>query len=199
MDPTNGKGPGDPELSALVASARAGDAAAIETLLQEFAPLLQSYLRRQAGERLLRYTGLDDLQQETLSSLVGELHRLRADATAEDFRKLLLLHAGWVVGKAGRRAARFDGESVQGGEPDAPAPAPSVGSVTRRDEEAWLTERVKGLGPEDTLVLRAFLGGASFEAIGADLGISEHAARKRYARASARLADKTRPPRPQKQ
>jgi RNA polymerase sigma factor (sigma-70 family) len=61
----------------------------------------------------------------------------------------------------------------------------------RNEQQAWLALAVELLDPDDreTIRLRDWEG-LSFPALGAELGISEEAARKRYQRALPRLAAK---------
>jgi len=177
------------DLDALVPKARAGDREAVEALLLALRPELQAYLRRRSGTRLHRMAELADLEQEVCASLVGELHRLRAEARLEDFRALLKLHAGWVLGKVGRRASSFAGESVVEDGAGPSAPEESVGPVTRGDLQDHLRARIDRLGETDSRILVGYLEGRSFEELGSELGLSGEAVRKRFSRASARLAE----------
>ncbi len=180
-------------LAELIPLARGGDSVAVSTLLDHYAPLLRTYLERRSGGGIRRFADLEDVAQEARTSLVQGLGHLREGADLDDFKRLLLLHASWALGKVGRRASAFAGESSAGAKvtPDRAATGPTTGTVTRRDRNAWLVSRIESLGEGSAAVLSGFLAGKSFAEIADALEITEEAARKRFLRASAKLGDTT--------
>lgn len=175
----------------LIASARDGDSAARDELHRRFEHPLSSFLRTQVGKRLGRTVSISDLSQESFLHSFDAIARLPQNARRGDFEAMLFRNARWVIGTHARRNGRFGGESEGDGGglgqvPDERSER-SSGSVTTADEARWFSAQLDRLKPEQAVVLRLRMSGCTFEEISSELGISEHAARKRYLRAAIEL------------
>ena len=160
-------------------------------LLERCSPLLDAFLRRRVGGRLNRFVSLADLRQDILLRGVRALSALDSEATVADFEALLLQHAGWAIKNAARKHNASVGESVAHGAegvPDrAPVPKSAEGTVTRADERRWVLDLLSELSDAHRSVVERRLARKTFAEIGAELGIGEDAARKRFLAASDRL------------
>lgn len=175
----------------LLERARAGDRTAWSELAVATSDELRKFVERGMGERLKRRVAPDDLCQEALLQALGAIPALRADATIDDFRRLLLRNANWVVMDRGRRDKKLVGESVSPVEPGAVAqgtsPETRAGPVTRADDLRWMHSLVARLDSRFGQVIAARLAGKDFPEIALELGASEANVRKRYQRAVAAL------------
>lgn len=178
----------------ILAQARGGSAQAQERLVRLFTPAVAAYVRRRTGARLARFVSEEDLVQEVLVRAIRALEHLREGADLGDFRRLLFLHARWVLQRRGREAGDFAGETLHGRAPLVDGPLEgavrepeSTGPVTRLDRARWLHTLVRRLDPLYADALRPYLEGASFAEIAARLGIEEEAARKRVVRGTVML------------
>lgn len=175
-----------------------GDRQVLDRLLQRHLGWLGHYVRRRMGPELRHGEESQDVVQESLIDLLAcgpgpwlsdarQLRKLLARIVENNIRdRQRWLHRGCRdVGREGGRS------------PDAvPAEAVPVESPTRPSQAAsenerlrWVRFAVELLKPTDREVvsLRAWRG-LTFAEIGERLGISENAARMRYARAVERLA-----------
>ncbi|MEM7309363.1 MAG: sigma-70 family RNA polymerase sigma factor [Planctomycetota bacterium] len=170
----------------LVRRAQAGEPEALNELLERASPAVRRALQRLVGARLARQVSLSDLEQEVLLQGVQAVRRLPAGAGPEDLLALLLQHARWSVGRAAERRVGPERESL-GAVEAAPRPASSLGAITRADELSWFRRRIVALETPLRDVVLGRLEGRTFREIGAELGIGEEAARKRYLRAALSL------------
>jgi RNA polymerase sigma factor (sigma-70 family) len=142
------------------------------------------------GRNLARVVSAADLCQESFLRSFEALARLPEAATLADYEDILYRNARWVIGSAVRKHRRFRGESAADLEPERrpdPAGARSSGSVTREDEERWFSAQVDRLRPDQAAVVALRMQGCEFADIATRLGITEHAARKRYLRGAIEL------------
>jgi len=172
----------------LVEAARRGDRAATCEVLRRVEPLVDALVRRWAGAALLRFASPEDLRQEVLAGVPRAFEHLRAGAEMEDVRALLVQHVRWVLSRHGRRAQRFQGESVVADPREEPGrDGASTGIVTAVDEAAWLKSLVRELDPAYRTVVELRMQGLAFAEIGAALELEEDTARWRYLKAAERL------------
>lgn len=175
----------------LLERARAGDRGAWNELAAATASDLRAYLDRSMGERLRRTIALEDLCQDALMQALDAIPALRPDATLEDFRRLLLKNARWIVLDRGRRGGRFAGESVSPVEPGRveadPPPESRGGAVTHADELRFLRAMIERLDPRYGRILARRMAGAGFAEIALELGETEANVRKRFQRAVTSL------------
>lgn len=188
----------------LVVDAKGGDERARGILVERFQPLVRRYLEKRMGDRLLRFSTVEDLLQDVLLRGMKGIHLMREGATPDEFRGLLLRHAQWVLLDRGRTSGGFMGESTAlraCGPENSAAPAPgderfadrpkTDGAVTVDDQNNWLRDLVSQLDEKYASVVRLYLAGRTYVEIGVELGISTETARKRFLRAAMKLNDRT--------
>jgi RNA polymerase sigma-70 factor (ECF subfamily) len=178
----------------LVVRSQAGDRAAFEELVRRTARLVYSrqYLETRDGHRA------EDLAQETF------LVAWRSIAQVQDpkgFRTWLLTIARSVAADAHRR----DGRKKRGGaaavarrseeHPDPADPSPGPPESAERDESRRrVTAALKALPEEYSLPLTLrYIGGADYESIGRQLGLSNGSLRGLLSRGLARLRENLKP------
>ena len=181
----------------LVVRSRGGDRAAFEELVRRTARLVYSrqYLETRDTHRA------EDLVQETF------LVAWRSVGQVQDpkgFRTWLLTVARSVAADARRREGRKKrggfavGRFSRGDEPDSrdpPDPSPTPPESAERDEgRRRVTEALKALPEEYSLPLTLrYIGGADYETIGRQLGLSNGSLRGLLSRGLARLRERLTP------
>lgn len=168
--------------SDLVAGLRRGDAAAFDTVYEQFGDKIYNFLYRLAGRRDLA----DDLFQETFLKLARHAASLREDTELGAWLYTVARNAF----RSHRRAAVLDGARVRelGDEPAPPGIAPDRAAEARR-EVAALERALAALKPDfrEVIVLICIEGMDAKEAA-AVLGLTHEALRQRLSRARALLA-----------
>jgi RNA polymerase sigma-70 factor (ECF subfamily) len=175
-----------------------GDDNGLDTLLEQHLPWLQNQVRRSMGSQLRGKGETSDYVQDAVVEFLryGPRFTLSSDAV---FRALLLKivkntlrhRRVWFTARR-RDIARehpLPSDTVLSlDRPEGPAGTPSQ-SAARHEHEAWIRLGLELLDPEprEVLVLRKW-DNLSFSEIGARLGISTEAARKRHNRALDRLS-----------
>lgn len=180
---------------ALLERARAGEEQAATALVRAFDAELRGYLARRMGSKLRRFGSPDDLAQEVHVRALRALGKVDALPSLDDYRGILLQHAGWVLADHGKKLGRMEGASVVAGVGDDGNRAAielarsvsSTGTVTRVDEGRWVGVLVERLEPLYREVVQLKLAGRSFAEIADELAITEDTARKRFVRALAKL------------
>jgi RNA polymerase sigma-70 factor (ECF subfamily) len=175
----------------LVVRSRGGDRAAFEELVRRTARLVYSrqYLETRDAHRA------EDLVQETF--LVA-WRSVRQVQDPKGFRTWLLSVARSVAADARRRegrkkrGGRVAAAPQSGGEPDPPDPAPTPPESAERDEgRRRVTEALRALPEEYSLPLTLrYIGGADYETIGRQLGLSNGSLRGLLSRGLARLRER---------
>jgi RNA polymerase sigma-70 factor (ECF subfamily) len=154
---------GDTDL-ALVRTARGGDRGAFEELVRRTSRLVYARLYLETGDA----HQAEDLLQETYLAAFRSLHRLADVAT---FRPWLLT----IALNACRDAARRDSRQKRTAPPPAePPPAPPPEDEVQREEVRSRVLAVLRSLPEEyrlPLTLR-YIGGADYETIGTQLGLT---------------------------
>jgi RNA polymerase sigma-70 factor (ECF subfamily) len=173
----------------------AGDASALDTLLARDLPWVRGEVSRRMAAELRGRADVDDVVQQALVDVLQYGPRFETD-DAEHYRALLLCIVENTIRKMlrdGRRQKRWSGR-------EEPLPTGSVVALSagvtrpsvaadRNERRAWLQLALELLDADErTIVLERQWEGASFAAIGERLGIAADAARKRFDRAVARLA-----------
>jgi len=184
----------------LLRQAAAGDAHALEQLIQFHEPNLLAFVRSRAGEALRARESVRDLLQEVLLEVARGVPHVEYRSEAE-FR-------GWLYALAERRvldrARHYRREKREGAglrsidDPEAYdelliegfSSVLSPSHVLQRKEEVHQLEHAfSQLPPQDREVLSlAFFCGMTSSEIGSKLGISPDSARQRKNRAKTRLA-----------
>jgi RNA polymerase sigma-70 factor, ECF subfamily len=177
-----------------------GDTEALHRLVAEHLPWIAAHVRRRLTPLLRRDGDTQDHVQDAMIDVLGCGPHFASDDPAV-FRALLArIVENNLVDRAryllrGRRDLRrehalptdsvllLDGASRSVTEPPVQA--------ARNEQQAWLALAVELLDSDDRQAIRLRdWSGLSFPELGAELGISEEAARKRYQRALPRLAEK---------
>ncbi|MCA8963879.1 MAG: sigma-70 family RNA polymerase sigma factor [Planctomycetes bacterium] len=184
-----------PATVTLLRRLHAGDDGALAALLARDLPWVRAEVGRRMGDELRGRADVDDVVQQALVNVLQHGPRFEAE-DAEHYRALLLCIVENTIRKMirdGRRQKRWAGR-------EEPLPSGSVVALTagvtqpaaaadRNERRAWLQLALELLDSADReVVLARQWEGRAFAAIGAELGISEEAARKRFERAIARLA-----------
>ena len=177
-----------------------GDEDALDALLRLHLPWLRARIRARCGAEVLRKNESEDMVQEAMVRFLEYTPRFVVRTIAE-FRALLLRIAENVIRDAHDyfHAARRDMARER------PLPRSTVlylaplamgvdtpsAVVSRDEQDAMVRMGLELLDPpdRDVIVLRDWHE-HEFASIGKCLGISDEAARKRYTRACARVADK---------
>ncbi len=184
-----------PATVTLLRRLHAGDETALAALLARDLPWVRAEVGRRMGDELRGRADVDDVVQQALVNVLQYGPRFEV-GDAEHYRALLLCIVENTIRKMirdGRRQKRWAGR-------EEPLPSGSVVALTagatqpaaaadRNERRAWLQLALELLDSADReIVLDRQWEGRSFAAIGADLGVSEEAARKRFERAINRLA-----------
>jgi RNA polymerase sigma-70 factor, ECF subfamily len=172
-----------------------GDEAALQELLVRELPWVKDQVSRRMGGELRRRADADDVVQQALLDVFRHGPRFEV-GDIEHYRALMMRIVENTIRKMirdGRRAKRWAGR-------EEPLPSGSVVVLTagvtrpasaadRNERRAWLHLSLELLDPADReIVLGRQWHGHSFPELGEQLGISEEAARKRFERAVAKLA-----------
>jgi RNA polymerase sigma-70 factor (ECF subfamily) len=181
-----------------LAEARAGDRAALGRLLEMFRSYLLAEAEQQAVAGCQARLSSSDLVQMTYVEAVQQIDRFNGRAPAElaTWLRTILVHNACDQlrrSQAQLRDCRREepgGQEPSGGhEPASPSSLPPVKAI-RHEEHAQLDQAIRSLAPDDQFVLLArYRDHWTFAQIGQHLGITENAARKRWARAMARLRE----------
>lgn len=189
--PETADDPADADDAELVVRSQAGDRLAFEELVRRTARLLFSRLYLETGDS----HRAEDLVQETYLVAWRSVAQVTEPA---GFRTWLLSVAHTVRIDAGRREGRKKraGPRLAGDAVDAlaavPDPAPSPAEAAGRDEQRRKVLALLRELPDDyraVLTLR-YLGGADYETIGRQLGLSNGSLRGLLNRGMARLREK---------
>jgi len=172
-----------------------GDEAALGALVARDLPWLRAIVQRRMGAELAGRADADDIVQQALVNLLQYGPRFEvADASA--YRGLIACIVENTIRKLirdGRRQRRWAGK-------EEPLPSGSVVALSagatrpsaaadRNERRAWIQLGLELLDARDReLVLWRQWDGRSFADIGAELGVTEDAARMRFERALQRLA-----------
>lgn len=172
-----------------------GDEKALQELMERDLPWVQEQVARRMGQELRGRADVDDVVQHALLSVFQYGPRFEID-DAEHYRAVLIRIVENTIRKMirdGRRQKRAVGR-------EEPLPSGSVVVLTagvtrpvsaadRNERRAWLQLAMELLDPADReIVLGRQWEGRSFQQLGEELGVSDDAARKRFERAVARLA-----------
>jgi RNA polymerase sigma-70 factor (ECF subfamily) len=189
------------ETTVHVRRARDGDDEALAWVVRRFSPVLLAQARYRIGPQLAAVADPEDLVNDVWVVALGRLREIpsrggRFTPVLMRFLSTTLLHRlqallrKHIRGKPARVVAEADGT---GRDPDplAGIAALTRGVVTRvveHEHEAAVSEALEALGDADReiIVLRGIEQNAS-QAVAAQLGIEETAARVRYHRALKRL------------
>ena len=161
-------------------------------LVARFGPRLRAHVERRMGARVRRWVEPEDIVQRVLAEVLPGLPRPLDQVEDDEVLRRLQRVANHRITDAARKHAPEAGESAQPTPVDALGqPTPSVGPVTRADQDRWLQELVARL-PDGyrEVVQRCALEGQTFVEAAADLGLEPDAVRKRYHRARELLAAK---------
>jgi len=177
-----------------------GDRQALRELLNRHLGWVRSRVQQRLGDALRQNAETDDFLHEAVIEILEYTPRFLA-TDGDTFRRLVTR----IVENMLREQHEFYGRMRRDRARQAPLPDDSVlcldprrrtatspsQHAVRNEEEAWLRLAMELLPPEerDVIVLREWQG-RSFGEIGEQLGIAENAARMRFARALARLADR---------
>jgi len=184
------------ETADLSRRAAAGDARAVELLLERFLPPLRAFVRAHMGPQLRARESSSDLVQSVCRELLT--HQERFQHPGEDaFKHWLFTTARRKISNRARDLARQkrDFAREQPGDPLAALvdvyssfSSPS-GQVLRRDEVERLELAIDRLSEEQREVLTlAYMAGLSRAEIGRRMDKSEEAVRAMLHRATARLS-----------
>ena len=205
--PHSGAGEGEPPATTggddtpeLLRRWHQGDQQALQALLRRDLPWIRRRVRQRLGDALRQHGDTDDFLHETVLEILAWSPRFLVP-DGDTFRRLL----SQIVENVLRERHEFYGRMRRDRARQAPLPDDSVlcldprlrtatspsQHAVRNEEEAWLRLALDLLSPEDrdVIVLREW-GGQDFRAIGEQLGIGANAARMRFTRALARLADR---------
>lgn len=184
----------EPTDDALVVRSQTGDRAAFEQLVRRTARLVYSrqYLESRDPHRA------EDLAQDTFLLAWRSIDQV---ADPGGFRTWLLTVARTVAADAHRRDTRkkrgggLPGASRAGGSDGAestPDPSPGPTEAAERDEDrARIAAALKALPDEYSLPLTLrYIGGADYETIGRQLGLSNGSLRGLLSRGLAKLREK---------
>ncbi|MBL8750341.1 MAG: sigma-70 family RNA polymerase sigma factor [Planctomycetes bacterium] len=190
----------DASISRRVARVARGDEAALRQLAADHLPWIEAHVRKRMSAVARRDGDTQDFVQETLLDVLRSGPHFAIDDAAA-FRALLAR----IVENNLIDRVRYLHREQRDLRRQRPLPTDSVlqldaplRSVTqppsaadRNERQEWLRLAVELLDAEDREIIRLRdWDGTSFAALGERLGVSEEAARKRYARALPRLAEK---------
>jgi len=172
-----------------------GDQAALQDLMARDLPWVREQVSRRMGQELRGRADVDDVVQHALLAVFQYGPRFEIE-DPEHYRAVLMRIVENTIRKMirdGRREKRWAGR-------EEPLPSGSVAVLTdgvtrpasaadRNERRAFLQLGLELLDPTDRdIVLGRQWEGHSFKQLGDDRNISEEAARKRFDRAVARLA-----------
>jgi RNA polymerase sigma-70 factor, ECF subfamily len=169
----------------LTALAARGEAAAIESLLEQIRPMVVRYCRARLGQITGHYHVADDVTQEVCIAILSALPRYRD--MGRPFASFVFGIASHKVADAMRNAARLaiPTEDLPDGPDNGPGPEETVVAFIEAERVRALLARLPE-NQRDLLVLRV-LTGMSAEETGHALGMSPGAVRVAQHRALARL------------
>jgi RNA polymerase sigma-70 factor, ECF subfamily len=169
----------------LTALAARGEAAAIESLLEQIRPMVVRYCRARLGQITGHYHVADDVAQEVCIAILSALPRYRD--MGRPFASFVFGIASHKVADAMRNAARLaiPTEDLPDGPDNGPGPEETVVAFIEAERVRALLARLPE-NQRDLLVLRV-LTGMSAEETGHALGMSPGAVRVAQHRALARL------------
>ena len=189
---------GDDPTRELLERWRAGDQGAIDLLLERELPWVRELVARHLGPKLRQRMGESDCVQDAMLDflkygvrfVVADRHQLRGLLARIIDNNLRDQGAWW---RARRRAADREQPLPSQSSLDlAPAGAtrPSAAAAASEARD-WVRLAIELIDPEDRkVIVRRDWDGIEFPELGAELGLSANAARMRWVRAVARLADK---------
>lgn len=172
-----------------------GDQAALQDLMARDLPWVREQVNRRMGKELRGRADVDDVVQHALLAVFQHGPRFEIE-DSEHYRAVLMRIVENTIRKMvrdGRREKRWAGR-------EEPLPSGSVVVLTdgvtrpvsaadRNERRAFLQLGLELLDPQDReIVLGRQWEGHSFKRLGDERNISEEAARKRFDRAVARLA-----------
>jgi RNA polymerase sigma-70 factor, ECF subfamily len=169
----------------LTALAARGEAAAIESLLEQIRPMVVRYCRARLGQITGHYHVADDVTQEVCIAILSALPRYRD--MGRPFASFVFGIASHKVADAMRNAARLaiPTEDLPDGPDNGPGPEETVVAFIEAERVRALLARLPE-NQRDLLVLRV-LTGMSAEETGHALGMSPGAVRVAQHRALTRL------------
>lgn len=169
----------DREFETLLASAKAGDQRALDSLYRDLNPLLRKFFSVRAS------TAVDDLTQDTWLSVAEGIDRFEGDAGG--FRSWLFTIAYRRLADHHRRSSRRRETSAE------PEMLLALAPYTEQVDHAAMAEALRGLidGLSDDqadIVMLRIVGGLEVEQVAAIVGKSPGAVRVAQHRALQRLA-----------
>jgi RNA polymerase sigma factor (sigma-70 family) len=188
---------GDDPTRALLQRWRDGDQEAIAELLQRELPWVRQLVARHLGPQLRQRLGESDCVQDAMLDflrygvrfVVQDQHQLRGLLARIVDNNLRDQDAWWRARRrAGDREQPLPSQSSLDLAAAATRPSAAAASNEARD---WVRLAIELIEPEDRkVIVRRDWDGVEFTELGAELGLSANAARMRWVRAVARLADK---------
>jgi RNA polymerase sigma-70 factor (ECF subfamily) len=172
-----------------------GDERALEELIARDLPWLRNEAMRRMGSELRQRQEADDVVQQALVHVMQ--FGPRFEVADEDHYRAILLR---IVENTIRKMLRDSRRQKRSAGREEPLPSGSVvalaatatrpsAAADRNEQRAWLHLALELLDTDDReIVLQRQWHGQPFAAIGEQLGINEDAARRRFERAVARLA-----------
>jgi RNA polymerase sigma-70 factor (ECF subfamily) len=172
-----------------------GDERALEELIARDLPWLRTEAMRRMGNELRQRQEADDVVQQALVHVMQ--FGPRFEVADEDHYRAILLR---IVENTIRKMLRDSRRQKRSAGREEPLPSGSVvalaatatrpsAAADRNEQRAWLHLALELLDTEDReIVLLRQWHGQPFAVIGEQLGINEDAARRRFERAVARLA-----------
>jgi RNA polymerase sigma-70 factor, ECF subfamily len=187
-------------ITAAMQRVHAGDTAALHQLVAEHLPWIEAHVRRRLTPLLRRDGDTHDHVQAAMVDVLSHGPHFASDQ-AELFRALLArIVENNLVDRVrylqrGRRDVRRElplpTDSLLLLDAAARSVSQPPANAVANEQQAWLALAVELLAPDDREAIRLRdWQGLSFVELGAQLGISEEAARKRYVRALPKLAQK---------
>ena len=189
----------DPDTRALLVRWHAGDAVALARLVELHLPWLQQHVRGRLGEFLARHAEPQDYLQDAVLDFLRDAPRFVV-RDENQFRGLLvrvventlLDRNEWFRAKR-RDMARnnpLPTDSVLALDPAFQRSETPSREVAAREQRDWVRLGLEVLSAEDRRILvQREWEDRPFAEIGAELGLTEGAARMRWVRAVGRLAD----------
>lgn len=179
----------------LLRRCHAGDDQALRALVARDLDWIRARVRRRAGDVLRQHAEVSDYVHDAVVATLEHGPRFVV-ADKDHFRALVarivenVLRMRHRALRAGRRDVAKERRFATGVVLDLTASGTSPSAAASRDERrAWLDLGLELLAPADReIVLLRQWEGLSFAAAAARLGVSEDAARMRFARALRRLA-----------
>lgn len=172
-----------------------GDESALAELIARDLPWLRTEAMRRMGSELRERQEADDVVQQALVHVMQ--YGPRFEVADEDHYRAILVR---IVENTIRKMLRDSRRQKRSAGREEPLPSGSVvalaatatrpsAAADRNEQRAWLHLGLELLDADDReIVLQRQWHGLPFAAIGGQLGINEDAARRRFERAVARLA-----------